>query len=320
MKTSAIARAIVVIGVAAASVTACSPQGVGANGTTELTIGALPSVESAPLFLGQEEGFFADEGLNIRIAALASGTGMLIDPVVSGTYDIAVSDMLSILSAQEDGADLRLLAPAGSATGDPTADFGALVVNNDSTYTTLSDLEGAFVGSNSTGDTNNTVLRAIMDAEAGFSYTVQWKEVPFQSAASALSDGTVDAAFLVEPYLTRALNGDKRVLSYTYSAFDPSLDVNAYFTSARFANERPEVLERFMAALERSIEYAAENPSEVRSVMTSYAETQWNERTAAVLPRYTTSFDLDAAAHLSRSAVKYLVLKSEPDFDALIID
>ncbi|WP_168220133.1 MULTISPECIES: ABC transporter substrate-binding protein [unclassified Salinibacterium] len=298
----------------------CAPGATANNGSVELTVGALPSIESAPLFLGQEKGFFADEGIHLRIASLASGTAKMIDPVVDGTYDIAVSDMLTLMAANEDGSELRLLAPAGSASGDTASDFGALVVKEDSPAQQLSDLEGAFVGSNSTGDTNNTVLRSIMDATAGFSYTVQWKEVPFQDASSALDDGTIEAAFLVEPYLTRALNGDKRVLSYVYSEFDPALDVNAYFTSTSFASDRSELLERFRAALAKSIDYAAENPAEVRAIMTSYAETQWNERSGAVLPRYTTEFDVPAATRLANDAVKYLVLKQVPDFDALILD
>lgn len=298
----------------------CTPGATASNDSVELTVGALPSVESAPLFLGQEKGFFADEGIHLRVASLASGTAMMIDPVVNGTYDIAVSDMLTLMAANEDGAELRLLAPAGSASGDPSSDFGALVVKGDSPAQQLSDLEGTFVGSNSKGDTNNTVLRSVMDAAAGFSYTVQWKEVPFQAAASALDDGAIDAAFLVEPYLTRALNGDKRVLSYVYSEFDPALDVNAYFTSASFAADRSDVLERFRAALAKSIEYAAEHPAEVRAIMTSYAETQWNERSGAVLPQYTTQFDVPAATRLATDAVKYLVLKQVPDFDTLILD
>lgn len=310
--------AAIAIAIAAIALTGCSTPGVGANGTTEITVGVLPSLESAPLFLGIEHDYFADEGITVRVAAFAPGSAALVRPVVSGDYDIAVSDLLTLMVAHDIDQPIELIAPAGSATGDPGADFGALVVNSDSPITTLADLQGALVGSNSLRDTNHIVLRSTMDAHVSASATIDWKEVPFHDAQSALTDGTVDATFLVEPYLTRALNGGKRVVSYSYSEFDPALDVNAYFTSSAFAEANPALLARFTAALVKSIEHARERPADARAAMSAVTQTQWNERTSAVLPRYSTTFDRDAAHRLAESGAKYALLKSNPDTDGLL--
>ncbi|TQL46985.1 NitT/TauT family transport system substrate-binding protein [Homoserinimonas aerilata] len=317
MKKSTVA-AFAALSIVGTALTGCGSEGAGASGLTDISVGVLPSLESAPLFVGVDEGFFADEGLSLRIGSLASGSAALIQPTVEGNYDVAVSDMLSLMRASVSGSELELIAPAGSSSGDAEADFGALIVSGDSDVQSLNDLEGGFVGSNSLLDTNDTVLRATMDAVGGISWTVQWREVAFQDAEKALDDGTVDAAFLVEPYLTRALNNGKRVLSYSYYDFDPNLDVGAYFTSADFAAENPDVLERFTKALTKSIEFSNENPTKVRAIVTTYTQTQWNERITAALPTYRTDFNAEAATKLATIAVKYLSLKHIPEFETFL--
>jgi NitT/TauT family transport system substrate-binding protein len=308
---------LLALAVTALALTGCAGPGAGAA-TTEITVGVLPSVESAPLFLGIEEGYFAEEGLTLRVASFAPGSAALVAPVIKGDYDVAVSDLLTLMVAHDIDQPVQLIAPAGSATGDSAADFGALVVPDDSPIHELADLQGALVGSNSLRDTNHIVLRSTMDASVSASATIEWAEVPFHDAQASLGAGTVDAAFLVEPYLTRAINGGNRVVSHSYSEFDPALDVNAYFTSTTFATEHPELLERFTAALTRSIDHAAEKPGDARSAMSSYTQTQWNERASAVMPRYTAVFDADAAHKLAESGVKYALLKTDPAVDGLL--
>lgn len=294
----------------------CSFLGIGGN--DKLTVGVLPSVESAPLYLGLEQGFFEEEGITLSIASFATGASAMVKPVVEGKYDVAVSDLLTLMAANDSGQPVKLIAPAGSASGDIESDFGALIVNGDSPIQSLTDLEGKSVGSNSLLDTNNTVLRSTMEEGDAQSGTLQWKEVPFQDASTALSNGTVDATFLVEPYLTKALNDGKRVISFSYSEFNPKLDVNAYFTSAGFAEKSPELLERFTKALTRSIEFAQKNPIKIRTITSNYTEAQWNVRSAIVLPTYTAKFDKDAAAKLATAAVTFAGLKAEPDMSSFL--
>ena len=317
MKKSTVA-AFAALSIVGAALTGFGSEGAGASSLTDVSVGVLPSLESAPLFVGVDEGFFAEEGLTLRIGSLASGSAALIQPTVAGNYDIAVSDLLSLMRAAGTGSEVQLIAPAGSSSGSADADFGALIVNKDSDIQSLTDLEGRTVGSNSLLDTNYTVLRSTMDAAGGASWTVQWKEVPFQDAETALTDASVDAAFLVEPYLTRALNSGKRVLSYSYYDFDPGLDVGAYFTSADFAAQNPDVIERFTTALAKSIEFSNKNPAKVRAIVTTYTQTQWNVRLTAALPSYTTEFNKAAAERLVTDAVKYATLKEAPELSTFL--
>jgi NitT/TauT family transport system substrate-binding protein len=310
--------ALIALSLGTLALTGCASGIAGATGLDEISVGVLPSIESAPLFLGAEEGFFEEEGLTLRIESFAASSSALVKPVIDGNYDVGVSDLLTLMGAHGSGGALRLIAPAGSTSGDTAVDFGALIVNGDSPLQNLTDLEGKVVGSNSLLDTNNTVLRSTMDAAGGDSSTVQWTQVAFQDAAAAITKGTVDATFIVEPYLSQAVSEGKRVLSHNYSEFHPELDVNAYFTSTAFAEDRPELLKRFTSALVRSIEFAQENPLKVRHIVPTYTETEWAVRYNVSLPVYVARFNKGAVNSLASAAVKYGVLKSEPDLSALL--
>src|SRR5690606_15641018 len=76
--------------------------------------------------------------------------------------------------------------------------------------------------------------------------------------------------------------------------------------------------ERVTTALEKSINFAQKHQQKVRAILTTYAKTQWNVRTFFVLPTYTTEFSRPALDKLSDSAVKYLVIKEQPDLDAIL--
>ena len=52
----------------------------------------------------------------------------------------------------------------------------------------------------------------------------------------------------------------------------PDLTVATYFTSKQYAEENPDVMKRFVTAMEQSLEYAQNNPDAVRDILTEYTE------------------------------------------------
>jgi len=73
---------------------------------------------------------------------------------------------------------------------------------------------------------------------------------------AAVENGQVDAAFVVEPFVTAALDSDQRVISYGFADFNVNLDVAGYFALAdTVANDR-ELVTKFQTAMTKSPEYA----------------------------------------------------------------
>jgi NitT/TauT family transport system substrate-binding protein len=306
-------RALAIATLVGVGLSGCSLLGVDDGGGTEITVGLPPSAENAALYVGLEEGFFAEEGLRLKISTFASAGSSLLNPVIKGSYPIAVTDMQTMMTAFMQGAEIQLISPASSVSGTKDTDFGAVVVAADSPIVTAADLSGRFIASNSRLDTNYVIVRSVIDAAGGNSAGVEWAEIPYADASRAVADGKVEAAFLVEPYLTFAVKAGQRIVSHSYAEFDPKLNVNVYFTSKKWAKENPEMLEKFQRALNRSIEFGQQNPDKVIAFTSDFSEKNFGSPVETILPTYVSSFDRDSVAKLADAAVRYGVISESPD-------
>lgn len=284
---------------------------------TKVTVGVIPIADTAPLYLGLERGFFADEGIDLTIET-ATGGAAIVPAVVSGDYQFGFSNLLSLMVATEKGLPLKVVSAAVATTGDTASDFGAIIVAADSPVQTLADLNGKTVSSNSLNNINDTVVRTIIDRDGGDSSTVSFVEIPFPDAGAAVENGQVDAAFVVEPFVTSAIEAGDRVLAYGYAEFDERLDVAAYFASTATTTENPELVSKFQSAMTKSLEYAQDNPDAVRDIIATYTKTPPEVLAKIVLPTFPTEINEDAAAALGDAAVEYGVLKKAPDMSTFL--
>src|SRR5690606_21603782 len=90
---------------------------------TPVTVGSLPIVDTAAIHLGVEQGIFAEHGLDVDLQ-IAQGGAAVVPAVVSGEYQFAFSNVVSLLVASSQGLDLQIVASGNSTSGDPAADIG----------------------------------------------------------------------------------------------------------------------------------------------------------------------------------------------------
>src|SRR5438309_863991 len=98
---------------AAAVASACAPA-VLAQSTTRLRVRAIPIVDSAPLFVGIEKGFFKEVGLEIDTTP-APGGAALLPALAAGQFQVAFSNTTSTLLAIGEGLTFRFVT-AGCST------------------------------------------------------------------------------------------------------------------------------------------------------------------------------------------------------------
>lgn len=278
-----------------------------------ITVGVIPIADAAALYVGVEQGFFEEEGLDVTIET-ASGGAVIIPSVSTGDYDFGFSNMLSILVAAEQGLEVSIVAPAVVTTGDTSSDVGAIIVKEDSDIRSVADLAGRSVSSNTLGNINETVTRAVIDAGGGDSSATEFVEIPFPDAIAAIENDQVDAAFVVEPFVTTAIDSGNRVVSYAYAEFGTAV-LAAYFSRSDID---PELSEKFRAAITKATEFSETNPDVVREVMASYTTTPPETLERITLPTYTTELSPSVIEPLSDAAQTYGALTTAPDFDALL--
>src|SRR6516164_3858234 len=74
-----------------------------------LSLDFIPLGRHAPWYAALAEGYFRDEGLDVSIIP-SQGTAQTIQAVESGTANIAVVDVPSVILARANGSRLRMVA------------------------------------------------------------------------------------------------------------------------------------------------------------------------------------------------------------------
>ncbi|WP_404436461.1 ABC transporter substrate-binding protein [Microbacterium aerolatum] len=289
----------------------------GSAGSADLipvTVGVIPIADTAPIYVGDDQGFFEEEGIDLTIET-ATGGAAIVPAVVSGDYEFGFSNQLSLMVAADQGLDIKMVSAAVATTGDTSKDMGAVVTKPDSGIASPADLAGKTVSSNSVGNINDTAVRSVVDEAGADSSTIDFVEVPFPDAIAAVENDQVDAAFVVEPFVTAATEAGLEVVTYAYADFDPKLDIAAYFA---LSSVDADLLEKFQSAMQKSLEFADSNPDVVREIMGTYTKTDPAVLAEITLPTYPTEFDRASSEKLAAAAVEYGVLKAEPDFDNLL--
>lgn len=310
------------LGMAAAlTLTACSGGGTpepGEDGLTPVNVAVIPIVDTAALYLGVDQGFFEDEGLAVEIDTAAGGAA-IVPGVVSGDFDFGFSNYVSLYFANDRGLGLSVVANGVTAGEDLEKDFGGVVVKGDSDIQTPADLEGRTVSVNTLANIGDATVSQIVNDDGGDASTIDFVEVGFPDAPAALEGDQIDAAWIVEPFLTQAVEAGARVVAYNFNGFDPELDVAGYFTSQRMIAENPELVDAFRTAMNRSLEFANENPDEVRRILATYTTLTPELIEQIALPRFRAEVDRDAAQKLADASVEFSGLGSAPDLDEFFV-
>jgi NitT/TauT family transport system substrate-binding protein len=287
------------------------------SGLIPVTVGVIPIVDTAPIWLGDSLGFFEDAGLDLTIQTTTGGAAS-VPGVVAGDYDFAFGNLVSVMVAADQGLDLKFVANGASTTGGPDVDFGGVVVPADSPIQTPADLAGATVSVNNLANIGDTTVRSVVEQDGGDPTAIDFIEVAFPDAPAALENGQVDAAWILDPFLTTALDAGARVISWNYVDFDPELDIAGYFTLGATIESDPDLVDAFAEAMNESLEYAAAHPDEVREIVSTYTEIDPDVLAKITLPSFRVEFSEDAAAKLGAAAAEYGTLTAEPDLSTLL--
>ena len=292
----------------------------GDGGSAELdavTVGVIPIVDVAPIYLGDQQGFFEEQGIDLTLET-AQGGAAVVPGVLSGEYQFGFSNVVSLLLAAEEGVPIQVVANGVASTGEDGADFGAVVAKPDSGITDAADLAGKRIAVNTLNNIGTTTINESIRAAGGDPEGVQYVELPFPDMPPALDAGNVDAIWVVEPFLTIATSAGSTVVASNFVDAAPDLTVATYFTSKELAGEDADLVERFTTALEQSLEYASENEDETRAVLTEYTQIDQAVIDAMILPAWPTEINRESIETLGALAVDDGLLSEEPDLDNLL--
>jgi len=284
---------------------------------TEVTVGVLPIVDVAPIYVGVEQGIFEDHGLELTLET-AQGGAAIVPGVVSGEFEFGFSNVTSLLLASHEGLPLRMVAPGNSTTGEPGEDFAAVVTNPDSGIETAADLSGHTVAVNTLNNIGDSTVSKVVDDDGGDPSTVEFVELGFPDMPAALSSGQVDAAWVLEPHLSAAMEQGAVPVSWNYAEVDPELMIAAYFTSEQYMSSDPDTVESFTAAMQESLAYTQENPQAGIDILDEYTEIDPATAEDLSMPAFEPEINTETVQLLADLALEYGLVDSEIDVSAVL--
>jgi NitT/TauT family transport system substrate-binding protein len=307
-------RALIIV--AALLVTACGgPQPAKeAAGKDKVNAGVIAIVDTAPIHLGKAKGFFAEQGIDLTITPVAGGAAS-ISGAVSGQFQFAFANTTSLLTARQQGLDVKVVANGVSSTGEQGKDFSAVLVKPDSPIRTAKDLAGKKISVNQLKNIGDTTVRASVRNAGGDPNGVEFVELPFPDAPAALQSGRVDAIWVVEPFVSQALSQGARAVAWNFADAAPDLTVAMYFTTPR---TDPDLTRRFTAAMRKSLEYADSHPDEVREILKTYTKISPEVIAKINLPKWPVEVNRKSVQTIADLALADGVLKDRIDVSSLV--
>jgi NitT/TauT family transport system substrate-binding protein len=283
----------------------------------KVTVGVIPILDVAPIYLGLEKGFFEERDIDLELT-LAEGGAAIVPAVVSEQYQFGFSNVISLLLAQSEGLPVKVVSNGNNSTGVDGEDFAGLMVAGDSSIRSPKDLEGKTVAANTLQNIVDTSVRASVRKDGGDPSKVRFVALPFPEQPAALANGQVDAVFVVEPFQQAVLADGGRKIASSYVDAAENLTVAAYFTSQQLQAENPDLVRRFTEAMQESLSYADSHPDEARAVIGTYTEIAPEVIEKVTLPKWPADINRDSLETMADLAVEDGLLKEAPDLNALL--
>ena len=293
-----------------------SAGGGSGDGPTTLHVQETAGVPSAFVAFGMDKGFFAKQQLKIDLQS-SQGGATTVPALVSGKIQVAGSNVVSLLIAASKGLPVEAIAPGTSAHGSGKKDFGALMVAKGSPIRDVKQLAGKTVAVNTLNNIAEVVVKASLQKSGVDPDQVTLREIDFPEMGPALAKHDVDAAFLIEPFVTIARKAGNRIVDYSYVTTEPNLQVGAYAVSRKFAEQNPDAVKRYRAAVGQTATYLMAHQAEFRTFLAKQAKTPSALAKTMELPTFTTALNTASMQHTAGLVQQFGLVKDKVQVDDL---
>ena len=229
-----------------------------ASGQEEkIKVGLLMINADAGVFLALERGYFREQGLAVDVNYFGSSGGLQMAALTTGELDVGSGSISpGIYNAVAGGVNMRVVASKSRVGPRGSAKYIARRSLLDAGKPfSLKEIKGKLIALNSVGGSSRLYLNGLLK-KAGLKETdVVVRVMPFNDMVSALSQSSVDVAFLVQPFIT--IVEEKGIGTGIADLWDlfPGHMTNNLFYSDAFIRNRPMLAEKFMAGFLKGQRY-----------------------------------------------------------------
>ncbi|MFT7838771.1 ABC transporter substrate-binding protein [Saccharothrix sp. BKS2] len=285
----------------------------------KIKLGLLPILDVASVHIAIKKGYFQEEGLEIEPIKIQGGAAA-IPGLIKGDLDISFGNWVSFMLAEskqgaKDVGGLKLINDGYQTK----PDMFLILAKADSPVKSPKDFEGKTIAINTFQNIAELTAKATLEAADVDLTKVNFKEFPFPDMEAAVQNGTVDAAFMVEPFISRAqrTSGQITVLDAASGPTD-GIPIGGYATTGKFADENPKTVAAFQRAMAKGQRDAADRPT-VEPLLVEYAGVDKETASLVHFGEFPTSLDATRLQRVAELMRTYGLLKEEFDVKPMLV-
>ena len=234
----------------------------------KVTIGYATASDYLAVYVAKEKGFFEKNNIDATVTRVPIITN--VPPaLVSGSMQIGVTTMPSLLQAVDGGLDLVLIAGAARHIKErPTI---SLTFRKDLKFEKPADLLGKKVAVSGLNNVMDVFLRKWMLNAGVNPKGVTIIEAQLPQMPDMLRNGTIDAATPVEPFRTAIVNsGAGYIAAEFFAEVNPDVLVSGWITTGEWAKKNPAVVAGFREAVKEGLAYIDSNAPDLKDIEKKY--------------------------------------------------
>ncbi len=289
---------------------------------TNIVVNAFPAIDSAGLYIAQDEGLFAAQGLHVKIVPVPNGrppsTQDLVDGQEHGQWDITAGDYVTYiedqLGAGAPKADLRIIAESSFLQPNVLT----LLVKGGSPISQVSQLKGKVVSVNAPNDIGTLLIDSLLVSHGLKPQQVHFANtVPFPAVVQTLmaKDSPVVASFAPEPFVSggEAAVGLEELADLDQGATQ-DFPIQGYAVTAEWAKKYPNTLKAFTTALSQGQEIADTDRAAVENVLQKYLHIDKQSAAFISLPAFPLGVDAVRLQRVVSSMKRFGLLPKNTNF------
>jgi len=231
----------------------------GAAQAAPFTLAVALNPMSLPVYVAAHEGYFAEEGLEVKLIECPSGARCLAT-MLDGGADLATVADTPVVFRSFERSDFVLIGTFASSSDDTKT-----VTRQDTGIQTPRQLSGRRVGV-TRGTSNHYHLDAYLLMHGVDPQSVQTVDLPPDAMGAALKAGTIDAASTFEPHATRMIQalGPQAVRLTASNAYTVTFNLA---TMRRQVGTREQDLAALLRAIDKAERYIREQPQQAQHLL-----------------------------------------------------
>jgi NitT/TauT family transport system substrate-binding protein len=289
----------------------------------DIVVNAFPAIDSAGLYIAQDEGLFAAQGLRVKIVPVPTSgrppsTQDLVDGQEHGQWDITAGDYVTYIEDQlgvgAPKADLRIIAESSFLQPNVLT----LLVKGGSPISQVSQLKGKVVSVNAPNDIGTLLIDSLLVSHGLRPQQVQFTtNVPFPAVVQALTgkNSPVVASFVPEPFVSggEAAVGLEELADLDQGATQ-GFPIQGYAVTADWAKKYPNTLKAFTTALSQGQEIADTDRAAVENVLQKYLHIDKQSAAFISLPAFPLGVDAVRLQRVVSSMKRFNLLPKSTNF------